>query len=131
MYQPYSTSTNSDVMATKILAGVGAGTIIFSLLIIVFMLICMWKIFVKAGEEGWKAIIPIYNTIVLLKILKMEWWHILIMLFVPFAYGIYMIIFQFRLAKVFGKGVGFGFLLLFVSIIGYPLLAFGDSKYEG
>lgn len=130
MYEPYTTTTSNSV-ATGLLAGIGTGTIIFALLIIVFILVCNWKIYEKAGEAGWKAIIPIYNKIVLLKILKMDWWHILIMIFVPFAYGIYFIIFQFKLAKLFGKGIGFGFLLLFIPIIGYPILAFGDSKYEG
>ena len=130
MYEPYTTTTSNSV-ATGLLAGIGTGTIIFALLIIVFMLVCNWKIYEKAGQPGWAAIIPIYNIIVLLKILKMDWWHVLIMLFVPIAYGIYTIIFQFKLSKLFGKGVGFGFLLLFIPIIGYPILAFGDSKYEG
>ncbi len=127
----YETTTSADLASTNLLAGIGTGTIVFSLIIMVFMLVCMWKIYVKAGEPGWAAIIPIYNIIVLLKILKMDWWHILIMLFIPFAYTIYMIIFQFKLSKAFGKVVCFGFLLLFISIIGYPILAFGSAKYEG
>ena len=41
---------------------------IFSLAIAILMIIAMWKIFEKAGEKGWKAIIPIYNNYILFKI---------------------------------------------------------------
>ena len=99
--------------------------------IILLELVALWKIYTKAGQPGWAAIIPIYNIIVFLKIIKMDWWHILIMIFVPFAALVYSIIFDFKLAKVFGKGVGYGFLLLFFTPIMYPVLAFGDAKYEG
>jgi hypothetical protein len=34
-------------------------------------------------------------------------------------------------AKVFGKGSGFGIGLIFLPIIFYPILAFGDAKYQG
>ena len=64
---------NSEGMA--VLAGLGIFFAIFlgfMLLITVVMLviyfIALWKLFVKAGEDGWKAIIPIYNTLVMSKI---------------------------------------------------------------
>ena len=28
----------------------------------VLIIVAQWKIFVKAGQEGWKALIPIYNV---------------------------------------------------------------------
>ncbi len=34
----------------------------------VLSIVGMWKIFTKAGEEGWKAIIPYYNLYILCKI---------------------------------------------------------------
>jgi hypothetical protein len=37
----------------------------------------------------------------------------------------------FDLAKVFGKSTGFGFGLLFLSVIFMAILAFGDAKYLG
>ena len=42
------------------------GTLMLAL--IVFLIVARWKIYVKAGEEGWAAIVPIYNTYILLKI---------------------------------------------------------------
>lgn len=53
------------------------------------------------------------------------------MMFVPFVNFVVMIMTFFKLAKVFGKGVGFGFGLLFLPFIFLPLLAFGDAEYEG
>jgi len=38
---------------------------------------------------------------------------------------------MYKLAKVFGKGVGFCIGLIFLSVVFYPLLAFSDSKYMG
>lgn len=104
---------------------------VFYIALIVFELIVMWKIYEKAGQPGWASIVPIYNIIVLLKILKMDWWHVLIMLFVPFAAGIYGIIMSYKLALAFGKDKGFAILSIFFSAITYPIIAFGSAKYEG
>ena len=52
--------------------------IIYIALAVIFIA-AFWKIFTKAGEEGWKAIIPIWNTLVLLKIIGREWWWILLL----------------------------------------------------
>jgi hypothetical protein len=46
---------------------------LFFLLAIVFValfiiIISTWKMFTKAGEEGWKSIIPIYNTYIVIKL---------------------------------------------------------------
>lgn len=39
--------------------------LLFSLAIVVFLIVGEWKLFVKAGKQGWKSIIPFYNTYVL------------------------------------------------------------------
>ena len=41
---------------------------LFALVIIIINFVGMWKLFEKAGEDGWKAIIPIYNTLIMSKI---------------------------------------------------------------
>ena len=38
------------------------------LAIVVLVVAGLWKVFVKAGEPGWAALVPIYNLVVLLKI---------------------------------------------------------------
>lgn len=126
-----TTTTTTDPAVKNLLAGIGTGTIIWAIIVAVFMIIVLWKIYAKAGQPGWAAIIPIYNLVVMFRIIKMEWWHILIMLFVPFASVVYAILIPIKLAKVFGKSTGFGVLSIFFSIICYPILAFGSAKYEG
>ncbi len=95
-----------------------------------FLIAAQWKIYEKAGKEGWAAIVPIYNIIVLQEIVgRPAWWTVLY--FVPFVNYAIAIINIFDLAKSFGKGTGFGFLLLFFPVIGFPMLGFGDAKYVG
>lgn len=48
--------------------------LIITLVYYVLMVIADWKIFVKAGEKGWKALIPIYNTYIMFKIVDMQNW---------------------------------------------------------
>lgn len=51
---------------------------VVSIVFIVISIIGQWKMFKKANEEGWKAIIPIYNTITLCKLVGVTPWWILI-----------------------------------------------------
>lgn len=110
-------------------AGIGIVAWLFYMAVGVFYLFCMWKVYVKAGKPGWAAIIPIYNVLVQLEIVGRPWWYLLL-LFVPVVNIVIGIMILFDLAKVFGKGTGFGFGLLFLSFIFIPILAFGDATYQ-
>lgn len=110
-------------------AGIGVVGWLLYMAVIVFYIFCMWKVFVKAGKPGWAAIIPIYNTLVMLEIVGRPWWYLLLLL-VPVVNIVIGIMILFDLAKVFGKGTGFGFGLLFLSFIFIPILAFGDARYQ-
>ena len=114
------------------LAGAGAAATVFMvvyLAVILLIVASMWKVFTKAGEPGWAAIVPIYNLIVLLKIAgKPAWWVVLML--IPFVNIIVLAIATIALAKNFGKGAGFGLGLLFLSPIFYPMLAWGDARYQ-
>ncbi|MCC7331836.1 MAG: hypothetical protein IT232_04425 [Flavobacteriales bacterium] len=104
--------------------------IILYVAIIVFMIASMWKIYTKAGQPGWACIVPIYNLIILLKIVnKPLWW--IVLLLIPIVNFIALIIIINALSKAFGKGVGFTLGLLFLSFIFYPILGFGDAQYQG
>lgn len=105
------------------------GTLVY-IVVIVFYLYCMWRIFAKAGKPGWAAIIPIYNVLVELEIVGRPWYWLLLM-FIPVVDIVLAIIVLFRMAKVFGHSVGFGFGLLFLSFIFLPILAFDQSTYLG
>jgi hypothetical protein len=100
------------------------------LAIVVFIILSFWKLFTKAGQPGWASIIPIYNLYILLLIgKKPAWW--IIMFIIPFVNIIFAILLSLAIAEKFGKGAGFGIGLAFLGIIFYPILAFGDAKYQG
>ncbi len=117
--------TNEDMAVGA--AGGGIFMIIW-LAVMVLMIASMWKVFTKAGQPGWAAIIPIYNVIVLLQVVgKPVWWIILFL--IPFVNLIMMILVALELSKVFGKGGGFAAGLILLPFIFYPVLAFGDARY--
>jgi hypothetical protein len=103
---------------------------LFMVVIIVLAIVAMWRIFSKAGEAGWKAIIPIYNTIILLKIVGRPWWWLLL-LFIPLVNIVILIIVYNDLSKSFGHGMGFTLGLIFLNIIFFLILAFDKSRYLG
>ncbi len=110
--------------------GIGIVGGIIYLAIIILMIASMWKIFEKAGKPGWAAIVPIYNIIVLMEIVnKPVWWVVLFL--IPIVNIIIAIIVYIELAKVFGKDTGFGIGLVFLGIVFFPMLAFGDAQYQG
>ena len=41
-----------------------------------------WKLYIKAGRKAWEAMVPIYNAVVLMKIINRPWWWVLL-LFIP------------------------------------------------
>ena len=101
-----------------------------SLIVVVLGILAMWFIFKKAGQGGWKALIPIYNIYTLVKIVDGNGWKFLLLL-IPFVNFVYLIILNFRMAKAYGKGIGFGFGLLFLPTIFQLILAFGKAQYVG
>lgn len=110
-------------------AGFGVATIIY-LGIIVLMIASMWKVFEKAGQPGWAAIIPIYNAYILILVAgKPGWW--LVLLLVPFVNFVIDILILIGVAEKFGKGGGYAVGLIFLPFIFFPILAFGDAKYVG
>jgi hypothetical protein len=103
--------------------------LVIQLLIVVAVIAGIWKTFTKAGQPGWGAIIPIYNIILLLEIAgKPIWW--IILLFIPLVNIVVSIIVNIEVAKKFGKGTGFGIGLALLGFIFYPILGFGDAKYQ-
>jgi hypothetical protein len=113
--------------------GLPIGTFILSLLytsLIVLLCATQWIIFQKAGKSGWKSLIPVYSTIVLLQIIGKPWWWLFLLL-IPVMNIIWTIWMINLLSKSFGKNEGFTVGLILLSPIFYPILAFGGSKYLG
>jgi len=116
------------------IAGFFAAYSFFVIAILVINIIANWKIFSKAGKPGWASIVPIYNMVVQYQIVGLSPWLLLLYL-VPIvnfvAILVLAIMVPFRLAKSYGKGIGWGFGLLFLPFIFYLILAFGSSEYVG
>lgn len=122
-----------EVSTSNVAGGVLAvfGFIWFIMMAIsIFMLICMYKVYKKAGRKGWEALIPIYNFVVMIQIAELPMWYI-VLYFIPFAniYALFKIYIEF--AHKFGKSTGFGILMVFFSYICFPILAFGNARYQG
>ncbi|AMV29454.1 hypothetical protein VT84_33985 [Gemmata sp. SH-PL17] len=112
------------------LACCGPVFLAFGLMIFVLFAI-QWKIFTKAGQPGWAALVPFYNQWILVtEICKKEpLWFILF--FVPIGNIVAAWVVCMELAKKFGKTETFGIGLFFLSPIFMAILAFGDAEYQG
>ena len=97
-----------------------------SVYLILFLLTwaSFFKIFSKAGESGWKALIPFFNIFIYVKILKKPIWWLAIYLLIPFSYFIV----AFDISKLFKKKIPFTFGLIFIPFVFYPMVAFGKSR---
>ena len=114
----YSTSASAS-------GGIGA---LVPLLILVLVIVGLWKVFTKAGEPGWAAIIPIYNTYILLKIVGKPWWWLLL-LCIPIVNFVIAIIVMFELRKAFCKVLDLEYLIL-LSFVFIPILGFGSATIK-
>lgn len=141
----------------EILAGLGVMAGFLSLIlafvgvVYIISVIGQWRIFTKAGDKGWKALIPIYNAYTEIKLVwntKMFW--IIIALgavgaltngaegflaiiggLVSLAGTVLTVMEKHKLSRSFGHGVGFTLGLLFLTPVFYLILAFGGSEYIG
>lgn len=132
-------------------------TFIAILAIVVLLVISNWKIFKKAGQPGWKALIPVYSDYIFYKIAwKPRWFWIAMIISVIIAATsefigatpetamivsilsticaifacVIEIIMHVKLAKAFRKDGGFAVGLILLPFIFFPILAFGSAKYR-
>lgn len=131
-----------------------AGAIVGGIIGYIITVIPLWRIFTKAGEPGWKALIPLYSTYILYKISwksSMFWvtlglsivgsilmWIvsdaviILIIGWLLYVAALVLgIMLYYNLSKSFGHGAGFTIGLVFLCLIFLYILAFGKSEYKG
>ena len=121
---------NSDDVLGGVVALFSGAFLIVILAVAVFVIAAMWKVFTKAGQPGWAAIVPIYNYVIMLKIVGRPLWWVVLM-FVPLVNLVIGIMIHLELAKSFGKGTGFGVGLILLGFIFFPILGFGDARYVG
>ena len=125
-----------DTLDPDLLVGMISAYLGLVAVIALFAIIVGWKVFTKAGQPGWAVLVPIYNLYVYTQIVKRPGWWILLYFasVIPVVGSLAVLVVSImdtiRLAKVFGKGAGFGVGLILLGVIFYPILAFGDSNYD-
>jgi len=118
------------------------GIIIFAIIAVIWEIIIEWRIFVKAGEKGWKALIPIYDVITFIKIIDASQ-STMVVYFVILAasllssafgfgalsgaLGIFYMSLNFRMAKHFGRSDGFAIGAALLWAIFGGILAFSKK----
>ena len=116
--------TNSIIKTVLVVLGI----------IFIYDLILRWRIYQKAGEHGWAAIIPIYRDIVMYRISDLSPW-LLLLWFVPILGWIILfgasIIGRICLAVNFGRGTLFALGNVLIPIVFESVIAFNPNiKYE-
>lgn len=116
----------------------------------------LWKMFEKAGEAGWKSIIPVYNVYIEYKICwqtNIFWVFVglsvlsgvlyslglnyAMMILIYLSYAITLInaviraVFYYNLSLAYGHGLGYFFGLYLFNSIFVILIGFGSSRYVG
>ena len=111
----------------------GAGVLFLFLIyaaVIVLYIAGLWKVFEKAGQKGWFAIIPILNIYILIKLAGREGWWIILFL-IPCVNFVVAAIVYMDVAQKFGKSAAYGIGMWLLGFIFIPLLGFGDAEYSG
>ena len=119
-----------DELSNELGAAQSTGSSIVSFIIGVLVIVAWWKKIEKASEAGWKALIPLYNTYTLVKIVDGNGLKFLLLL-IPIVNIVYGIMLDIKLAKAFGKSTGFAIGLIFLAPIFMLILGFGDAQYQG
>src|SRR5690606_16830480 len=89
--------------------------LIFFLIIQVIHGLATWKLYIKAGKQAWQAFIPVYNAVILMKIINRPWWWT-ILLFLPIVNLIMFPVIWVETARSFGKNSNLDTLLAIVSL---------------
>lgn len=140
----------------NLLSGIILASIFFTILSVVWVvleIVAQWMVFTKAGEAGWKSIIPFYGDFVFYRICwdtRFFWISLVLSLIrqlldkddagfflsvVVFLLGLVIAAIDFlfccQLAKAFGKSIGFALGLFFLKPIFMMILGFGSARYLG
>lgn len=135
-----------------LLLGYGIIVWIAGIIIWIASVAAMWMIFEKAGERGWKSLIPVYNLYIMYKICwnTNVFWVVLVLeilsniwkkndggsflvSILAFIVGALLLIIQIfyclKLSRAFGFGAAFAVGLYFLHTIFILILGFGNCRY--
>ena len=103
---------------------------------LILSIICMWRIFSKAGEGGWKCLIPIYNMHILWKIAGRSFFGFLFIYLFFFAIGSGLLFLstsaETNMAPIaLIAGIVFTVVAIIYALVSIILFYDGLSKYFG
>lgn len=78
------------------------GWLLFMLVVQVVHFAGTWKLYTLAGRKAWEAAVPVYNAVILMKIINRPWWYT-ILLFVPIVNLIMFPVIWVETLRSFGK----------------------------
>ncbi len=104
--------------------------LIFLLIIQVIHGLGTWKLYEKAGQKAWQAFVPVYNAVILMKIINRPLWWV-ILLFLPVVNIIMFIVVWVETARSFGKNSPNDtvFAIISLGFYNYYLNYAADVKY--
>lgn len=132
-YETYQTTTSMSAAEAAVFGSVFLVFGSIMLILVIVMIVAMWKIFAKAGEPGWKAIVPIYNSWVFLKLGNQAGWWALVALIplVNIVAVVFLAIAAYNIGLKLGKQGWWVILYILVPFIWALILAFDSSKWQG
>ncbi|MEP2937193.1 MAG: signal peptidase I [Gilvibacter sp.] len=101
------------------------GLLLFILIVQAVHFAGTWKLYIKAGRQAWEAAVPVYNAVILMKIINRPWWYTLL-LFVPIVNLIMFPVIWVETLRSFGKNkshdtflgiVTLGFYIYYINYI--------------
>lgn len=129
MAYSYSYSSDMSNAATGGLFAALGSMWLVTMIVAVVSIVAMWKLFTKAGKQGWAALIPFYNTYTLFDIVYPGNGIKFLLLLIPLV-NIYIgIKCYIDLAKAFGKSGAYALGLIFLNPIFMCILGFDSSVY--
>lgn len=150
---------NLSSFAGPTLAGLFSSYFIVILILLALPYICRWRMLEKAGSPGWASIVPFYGTYLMFENVW-DTKYFFLELGLPILIGVLSVlsmvmpaglavvigllsgiallglfainvIFAIHVARAYGMGSGYAALILISPLIGYAIIAFGDSEYVG
>lgn len=123
--------SNHSQQATNVtLYLIGAVFVIVLVIMMVFAIVGTWQIYTKAGEKGWKSLIPIYNNWIFLRLGgQSSWWAILtIFPILNLITSVMLAIAAYNIGLKFHKSGSFVIVYLLFSPIWAIMLGYGENN---
>jgi hypothetical protein len=128
----YSSPTMTSGESAAVMATIVMVSIIIGLATYVIVAFFISRIFKKAGVEGWKAWVPVYNTWVTLELGgQAGWWAVLAFIpIVNIASVVFIYIAMYNIGLKLGKSGVFVLWAIFIPLVWYIWLAMDSSRWN-